>query len=138
MKDSILSDIRSLLMEVMGTNNSNDGHAPVTSNLRHKPAPVEFGRFRGENAEAWIFQAERYFDFYKIAEDQHLSLASFYLYIDVLEWYRWLFRNMQHVDWEHLAAKVRIRYHQKGLESAVGRLTKLWKTTTVLDFQTRF
>ncbi|XP_019252795.1 PREDICTED: uncharacterized protein LOC109231599 [Nicotiana attenuata] len=134
-----LEDIRSLLMEVVGRKiDLSDDHGTTAPPLRHKPASVEIGRFHGENPEAWIFQEDRYFDLYKIAENQRLTIASFYLDSDALEWYRWLFRNKQLVDWEYFAAKVRTRYYQKGLEFAEGRLAKLRQTTTVYDFQARF
>lgn len=42
------------------------------------------------------------------------------------------------MDWDHFARKVRIRFRQKGLESAEGRLAKLRQTTTVSDFQSQF
>lgn len=99
MKESTLTDMRSLLIEVVGSKtqrperNAYDDRYTVALHFHHKPASVKFGRFCGKNPEAWIFQAERYFDFYRITEDQHLSLASFYLDGDALEWYRWLFRN---------------------------------------------
>ena len=77
-KDSVfkeLSEIRGLLMEVVG-NRLPAGREPATTTLRHKP--VEFGRFCGENSEAWLFQAERYFDHYGIAEDEKLTIASLF------------------------------------------------------------
>lgn len=39
-----------------------------SSPLRHKPVPVEFDRFHGDVPEAWVFQADCYFDFYGIIE----------------------------------------------------------------------
>ncbi|WMV09979.1 hypothetical protein MTR67_003364 [Solanum verrucosum] len=117
---------------------SMEEHLPTTTIPRHKPASVELGRFRGDNLEAWIFQAERYFDFYRIEEDQRLTMASFFLDGEALEWYRWLFRNNQLVDWPHFAEKVRIGFKQTGLESAGGRLAKLRQVTTVSDLQGRF
>lgn len=65
-------------------------------------------------------------------------MASFYLDGKALEWYRWLFRNKQLVDWPHFAEKVRIRFKHKGLESAEGRFSKLQKITTISDLQRRF
>ncbi|OIT33780.1 hypothetical protein A4A49_05392 [Nicotiana attenuata] len=67
-------------MEVTRHRHGRDPHddqPTAASILRHR-GPVEIGRFRGENPEAWIFQADRYFDFYHIAEDQRLSITSFY------------------------------------------------------------
>ncbi|KAH0653300.1 hypothetical protein KY289_030978 [Solanum tuberosum] len=112
--------------------------APTAPTLRHKPASVELGRFGGENAEAWLFQAERYFDFYGIAAAHRLTLASFYLDGEALDWYRWLFRNKQLVGWDHFVEKVKIRFQPKGLESVEGRLAKLHQMTTVSKFQGRF
>ncbi|KAH0670260.1 hypothetical protein KY290_025687 [Solanum tuberosum] len=76
--------IRDPTMEVAHPHHGKDTLEAPT--LRHRPAPVELGRFRGENPEAWIFQAERYFDFYRIAETHKLTLASFYLNGEALEW----------------------------------------------------
>ncbi|KAK4706295.1 hypothetical protein R3W88_034148 [Solanum pinnatisectum] len=61
----------------------------------HKLAPVEFGRFNDSYPDAWIFQADRYFDFYGIIVEHKLTLASFYLDDEEVEWYQWLYRNKQ-------------------------------------------
>lgn len=45
-------------------------HGVSYPTLRHKSALVEFGHFNGDNAEAWVFQAERYFEFYSIEDSQ--------------------------------------------------------------------
>lgn len=58
---------------------------PGPPSIHHKPTPVELGRFHGENPEAWIFQAERYFEFYCITENHKLPLTSFYLDGEALE-----------------------------------------------------
>lgn len=61
MKDSILADIRSLLLEVVGSKtqrperDSHDDRFPTAPNFRHKPPSVEFGRFRGENSRLRLF-----------------------------------------------------------------------------------
>ncbi|XP_019240631.1 PREDICTED: uncharacterized protein LOC109220626 [Nicotiana attenuata] len=139
-KDSFskeLAEIREILLEVV-ENRAPAGRGQGATTLRHKPTSVEFGRFCGENPEAWLFQAERYFAHYGIADDEKLTIASFYLDGDALEWYRWLYRNKQLAGWEHFAEKVRIRFLPKGLESAEGRLAKLRQITTVPELQSRF
>lgn len=67
------------------------GHHHPT--LRHKLAPVKIGRFDGENPAAWIFQVERYFDFYHIVDDEKLTIALFYLDGEARDWYRWFHWN---------------------------------------------
>ncbi|KAH0635855.1 hypothetical protein KY289_035770 [Solanum tuberosum] len=101
--------------------------------LCHKPASVELGRFHGVNPKSWVFQAECYFEFYGITEDHKLTLASFYLEGNSLEWYRWLFRNKQLVNWEHFAEKLLVRFRKRDLEAPEGRLAKLRKTTRLLN-----
>ncbi|PKI35828.1 hypothetical protein CRG98_043799, partial [Punica granatum] len=113
-----------------GTNN--------TPTLRHRPAPVDIGRFSGTNPEAWTFQVERYFEFYKISPDHQLDLASFYLEGAALEWYRWMFRNKQLVDWPHLAEVLVTRFRKKDFEAPEGRLAKLRQHTTVTEYQASF
>ncbi|XP_059284594.1 uncharacterized protein LOC132037945 [Lycium ferocissimum] len=156
---SDISEIRSMLKEVVGhvmalgsqnvapavatprprqTAEVCGGQASTHPTLRHKPAPVELGRFHGVNSEAWVFQAERYFELYGIMEDHKLTLASFYLDGDALEWYRWLFRNKQLVNWEHFAEKLLVRFQKWDLEVPGGRLAKFRQTTTVAKCQSLF
>ncbi|KAJ8533651.1 hypothetical protein K7X08_006975 [Anisodus acutangulus] len=108
------------------------------SAMSHKPASVELPRFHGVNPEAWVFQAERYFDFYHISEDHKLSLASFYLDGEALEWFRWLFRNKQPSDWDSFAIKIDSHFRTRALLPPEGHLSKLQQTSTVAEYQAQF
>ncbi|KAG5579563.1 hypothetical protein H5410_050190 [Solanum commersonii] len=128
------SEIRSILKEVvghvmvLGSQNSilvvaisqprqtievYGGQTPTPPTLRHKLASIELVLFHGVNPESWVFQAERYFEFYGITEDHKLTLASFYLDGDALEWYRWLCCNKQLVNWEYFAEKLLVDFRNK-------------------------
>ncbi|KAH0696160.1 hypothetical protein KY285_012996 [Solanum tuberosum] len=120
LRGPIAETSRSRPAEVVLSSNSSGGNLV---SLRHKPASVE---------------VERYFDFYSILPEHQLSLASFYLDGEALEWYRWLFRNKQLVDWSHFAAKLILRFRKKELEDPEGRLAKLRQSSTVADYQSRF
>ncbi|KAH0775542.1 hypothetical protein KY290_006953 [Solanum tuberosum] len=135
LRGPIAKTSRSRPAEVVLSSNSSGGN-PVS--LRHKPASVELSQFSGDHPDAWIFQVERYFDFYSILPEHQLSLASFYLDGEALEWYRWLFRNKQLVDWSHFAAKLILRFRKKELEDPEGQLAKLRQSSTVADYQSRF
>nr|XP_009771659.1 PREDICTED: uncharacterized protein LOC104222165 [Nicotiana sylvestris] len=91
----VIAEIRSLLHELVGNVETS------------KPTRLEFRRFCGENPELWISQAERYFKFYGMSENNKLLLASSYLDGEALKWYQWLFRNKQLADWEHFTANRR-------------------------------
>ncbi|KAG9453191.1 hypothetical protein H6P81_006095 [Aristolochia fimbriata] len=105
--------------------------------LLHKPTSVEFGRFSGGNPNSWVFQAKQYFDFYHILDDQKLSLASFYLEGEALEWYRWLYENKQLVDWDHFVEKLVRQFRKRNLEAPEGR-AKLRQISTVANYLVNF
>lgn len=110
MKDSISKDLaecRSMLLEVLGEKDT------TSFEPKNIVMDVKLGQFRDENLDAWIVQAEHYFNFYKIEEDQKLNVASFYLDGEALEWCQWLFRNNQLIDWMHFTKKVRIQFKQR-------------------------
>ncbi|KAH0712329.1 hypothetical protein KY289_008288 [Solanum tuberosum] len=99
-KDSIRKDLtkfRSMLEVLGGKATSFEPQNTVTN--------AKLWQFQGNNPEAWIVQAEHYFDFHKIKEDHKLNVASFYLDGEALKWYQWLFRNNQLIDWPHFADK---------------------------------
>ncbi|PHU16007.1 hypothetical protein BC332_17212 [Capsicum chinense] len=105
-------------------------HELLGNPTRSKPTMVEFPRFCGENPELWISKAERYFDFYEIAENHKLSLASSYLDGVALSWYQWLLQNKQLVDWEHFTAKVLVRFPKLHLESLENHLANQMPSMT--------
>ncbi|KAM3322007.1 hypothetical protein P3S67_003158 [Capsicum chacoense] len=119
-----ICEIRSLLHELIG------------NPARSKPTPVEFPRFCGENPELWISKAESYFDFYEIADNHKLSLASSYLDGASLLWYQWLLQNKQLADWEHFAAKVLVRFSKLHLESLENHLANQMPSMT--GYSSRF
>ncbi|KAH0753918.1 hypothetical protein KY290_024188 [Solanum tuberosum] len=131
MKDFISKDLaecRSMLLEVLGEKATSSEPPNTVTNAK-------LWQFGGKNPEAWIVQAEHYFDFHKIEEDQKLNVASFYLDGEALKWYQWLFRNNQLIDWPHFSDKVRIQFKQKGFESTGGRFSNLEQVTYVTEYQ---
>ncbi|KAH0709124.1 hypothetical protein KY284_010551 [Solanum tuberosum] len=75
MKDSIhkdLTEFHLMLLEILEGKVMTSFEPQITVNTK-------LWQFRGKNPEAWIVQAEHYFDFYKIEEDQKLNVASLYL-----------------------------------------------------------
>ncbi|KAH0657609.1 hypothetical protein KY289_026357 [Solanum tuberosum] len=114
-----LSEFRSMLLAVLKEKDR------VSFEHLNTIMDAKLWQFRGENPKAWIVQAEHYFNFYKIEEDQKLIVVSHYLDGEALRWYQWLFRNNQLSNWLHFADKVRIQFKQKGYESAARRFLNL-------------
>ncbi|KAH0712727.1 hypothetical protein KY289_008686 [Solanum tuberosum] len=119
MKDSISKDLiecRSMLLEVLGEKDT------TSFEPKNIVMNVKLWQFRGENPDAWIVQAEHYFNCYKIEEDQKLNVASFYFDGEALEWYGWLFRNNQLTGWDHFLDKLMIRFRSRTRDTSRGFL----------------
>lgn len=83
MKDSICKDLAefwSMLMEVLGEKDM------TYFEPKNTVMDIKLWQFRDENPEAWIIRAEHYFDFYKIEEDQKLTVVTLYLDGKASEW----------------------------------------------------
>ncbi|KAH0666422.1 hypothetical protein KY285_027628 [Solanum tuberosum] len=131
MKDSISKDLaecRSMLLEVLGEKNT------TSFEPKNIVMNVKLGQFRGENPDAWIVQAEHYFNCYKIEEDQKLNVASFYFDGEALEWYGWLFRNNQLAGWDHFVDKLMIRFRSRTRDTHRGFLSIPTKTNRTVEY----
>ncbi|KAD3067067.1 hypothetical protein E3N88_34947 [Mikania micrantha] len=62
---------------------------------RHKSAPIYLPRFSRTHPERWVAQANRYFEFYSIADPDRLTIASFYLDDIAADWYDWMCHHNQ-------------------------------------------
>ncbi|KAL0400347.1 UNVERIFIED_CONTAM: hypothetical protein Sradi_2378000 [Sesamum radiatum] len=67
-----------------------------------KPPKLLFQPFDGFAPFDWLFQAEQYFSFYQIPSAQWLSMISFYMKGDALNWFKWMYANHQLSLWRLL------------------------------------
>ncbi|WMV14207.1 hypothetical protein MTR67_007592 [Solanum verrucosum] len=78
--------------------------------MHSQPSPVELGRFNGYNAVGWVLLAELYFDSFAISDAHKLHYVPYYFDGDALEWFHWMYRNNQLVDWKHFKEQVVLRF----------------------------
>ncbi|KAL4308599.1 hypothetical protein GQ457_01G021920 [Hibiscus cannabinus] len=115
-----------------------DGSVGASVLGNHKHALVHMARFSGKNPERWVSQADRYFDFYNIREDDWMTIASFYFDEEAADWYTWMHRNRQLVSWELFTEAVIHRFRSRDLEEPEGLLAKLYETTLVATYRAQF
>ncbi|KAL6527965.1 hypothetical protein OROHE_014915 [Orobanche hederae] len=60
--------------------------------------------FDGNNPDGWILRAERYFQFYRLSEEEKLEAAVVGMEGDALLWYQWEHRRRPIRRWEELIA----------------------------------
>lgn len=96
-----------------------DLRSQVTS-MHSQPSLVELGRFSSYNAVGWVLQAEIYFDFYAISNAHKLHYVSSYFDGDALEWFHWMSRNNQLVDWKYFKEQVVLRIQNSTVTTPIG------------------
>lgn len=68
---------------------STSTHPPLTlPQGLNAPFKMEIPRLNGSDPLGWIFKINHFFNFHNIEEEQHISIASFYLDGPALNWYQ--------------------------------------------------
>ena len=89
--ERLMLDVQSLKDKVPPNSSSFKGGPMVGTGSEVKPyLKLHCPRFSGDDPMGWIYQAEQYFDFQKVASEDQVQLASFHFDEIALQWHRWL------------------------------------------------
>lgn len=94
--------------------------------------------FNGEDPDGWVMRVERYFNFYKLTEEERLEAVVVALEGDALRWYLW--ENKRHPirRWSDLKEFILRQFRS----SSGGSLYEQWlatvQTTRVADYRRKF
>nr|GMD03721.1 Ty3/gypsy retrotransposon protein [Ipomoea batatas] len=86
----------------------------------------------------WLFQAEKYFSFWDIAEEQRIDIASFYMVGQALSWFQWMHKNQQLSSWRAFTIALEQRFGPSTYVNHRAALFKLTQRTTVAAYQSEF
>ncbi|KAJ0925632.1 putative retrotransposon gag domain-containing protein [Helianthus annuus] len=143
MFEKILSEMQSLHVSLQGLRDNNSigsssgGGKPITNT--HKPyLKLAFPRYNGEDPAGWLYQAEQYFAFQQVADDDKVHLASFHLDGIALQWHRWLEKSKGPMSWVEFSKAVHSRFGPTDFEDPAEALTRLEQVTTVVAYQQEF
>ena len=75
---------------------SNNGF--FSSSNFHGPK-LDFPHFTGTDPTGWIYRAEQYFSLYNTFDVHQVTLASFHLEQENLQWYRWYIKAHEEPKW---------------------------------------
>lgn len=94
--------------------------------------------FSGENPDGWIMQAERYFHFYGLSEEEIMEAAVVSLAGKALAWFQWEHQEQPLVHWEELKDLLLRQFRPQDQ----GTLHEQWlcvqQTGSVADYQLEF
>nr|GEX18039.1 hypothetical protein [Tanacetum cinerariifolium] len=94
-----------------------------------------FPQFSGEDPQGWVYQAEQYFEFQKVAEGDRIALASFYLDEIALQWHRWYTKAQGPVTWAEFTKALLVQFGPTDYEDPSEALHRLKQSTTVVIYQ---
>ncbi|GJY29555.1 ty3-gypsy retrotransposon protein, partial [Tanacetum coccineum] len=103
-----------------------------------RPPKILLPSFDGTNPLGWIFQAESYFSYYQIPQEERIALTAFYVTGDALAWYQHLDSNRLLGSWDTFKGQLETRFGPSSYENHEATLLKLHQTTTVRDYQREF
>lgn len=99
---------------------------------------LEVPHFDGEDAIGWIFRISQFFEYQGTPEEEHITLASFYMDNPALRWYQWMFTNGLITSWHGLLQALETRFAPSFYDDPKGALFKLNQKGSVNDYLTEF
>lgn len=94
--------------------------------------------FDGTDPDGWILRVDRYFNFYKLSEEERLEAVVVALEGDALRWYQWEHKRHPIRRWADLKGFILRQFRS----AAGGSLYEQWlattQTTTVAEYRRKF
>ena len=112
---------------------------PITiASTTTKERKGELFPFYGENLEAWLQQAERYFVLNDIKEIERMSTIMLYLDGPGLDWFMWTEKNDKIRTWQEFRSKLDERWNSFDPDLALERLMDIKQSSTIMSYRTEF
>lgn len=92
---------------------------------RWKYRKLEMPLFEGTDPDGWILRGEKYFDFYRLSEEEKLDAAVVSLEGDALRWFSFENRRNPIRSWVELKTRVLLKYRPTN----AGTLHEQWLAT---------
>ena len=97
---------------------------------------LDFPRFNVDNPTRWIYRAEQYFSLHNTFDANKVSLTSFHLEHEALQWFCWYIKAHVEPNWTDFCQLLLQRFGHSSFDDFIGALTKLCQTWTVREYQT--
>ena len=75
-----------------------------------KSIKVDFPRFRGEEHAAWVYKANKYFNYYKTPDHEKLPMAYFHIDGEALVWFEDAKDIRLFVSWDAFVQALQVRF----------------------------
>jgi hypothetical protein len=99
---------------------------------------LEFPRFDGSDALAWIFKANQFFDYYHTPDPERLTIAAVHLDHSVVPWFQMIQRASPFRSWQGFTRAIESEYGPSAYERPRTALFKLAQTGSVNEYYVQF
>ena len=96
----------------------------LSSSNFHGPK-LDFRHFNGDDPTGWIYRAEQYFSLHNSFDVNKVSLASFHLEHEALQWFRWYIKAHSEPNWTDFSQHLLWRFGPSDFDEFIGALTNL-------------
>ncbi|XP_048429391.1 uncharacterized protein LOC125472242 [Pyrus x bretschneideri] len=100
---------------------------------------LEFPRFSdGDDALAWVYRAEHYFDYFTIDDRQKVRMASFHMDNEALQWFQWRNCITNYPKWEEFVQIFCKEFGPSEFEDFTEALVQLKQLGSLKDYVVEF
>lgn len=142
-QDIVISNLSDELCELKATikqlqlgGNSNRNQEPGLRATRS--IKLNLARFTGDDPQEWLFQAEEYFAFHRVAEEAKLQIAGFHMFKAALAWIRGLLQNGLLSTWAIFCDDLLERFGILAFDDKLEELSRLQQSTSVAEYMAQF
>lgn len=107
-------------------------------NSHAKTPKLEIPLFSGDLVLEWLFQIERFFEYYRTPTSNKLQIASFYMAGGALQWFHWMYQTHQLSTWEAFSHALEVRFGKSSFVNYEADLFKLKQTSSFPAYLTEF
>lgn len=99
---------------------------------------LRFSSIKEIDSARWFYRVEQFFAYHQTHPNQWIHIASIHLEGKALQWFRWMDRSGAIEGWSDFPQSLNVRFCPSGYNEPIGLLARLWKTTTVQQYQDQF
>ncbi|KAL4033230.1 hypothetical protein IC575_006316 [Cucumis melo] len=132
------SKAKTKVTEPINEGNENEKNGEEKNNDRSKFKKVEMLVFNGEDPDAWLFRADRYFQIHMLTDSKKMTVATISFEGPALNWYRAQEERDKFKDWENLKERLLVRFRSTREGSICGQFLRIQQESSVEEYRNKF
>ncbi|KAF7802029.1 Transposon Ty3-I Gag-Pol polyprotein [Senna tora] len=111
---------------------------PPYNPIHTRSVKLDFPRFDGSEPLYWIFRAEKFFAYYKMNDEERLTIAAVNMEGMMVPWFQMMQKNHQVDSWSALSKAIETEFGPSQFDSPRAKLFKLSQSSTAAEYYREF